>query len=198
MQAAIAASVSGNAGTEEVTEESAPVDIRTNPPQLTRRGRLQPPASHIHSERAVTTARVTHCIHVVASLLVRYLKLHPKRQSLYATFARKRARPSLSITVAKRAPPKQPRFPKCSRIGRALPSKTSRTPRRLLSGNLVREPGIPCCRTCKCQLLNNISIRRLLARKANTCQSPCGKSKGTTQTTSLRIARASMTRNWRK
>ena len=71
MQAAIAASVSGNAGTVEVTEESAPVDLRTNPPQLTRSGRLQPPASNIHSERAVSTARVTHCIHAVASLLIR-------------------------------------------------------------------------------------------------------------------------------
>ena len=47
-QATVAASVSGSAGTEEVTETSAPVDLRTHPP---------PPA---HAERAVTTASVTH------------------------------------------------------------------------------------------------------------------------------------------
>ena len=61
MQAPIAASVSGNAGTVEVTEESAPVDLRTHPSHLTRGAggynrqrhtfiqsvRLQPPASRI-------------------------------------------------------------------------------------------------------------------------------------------------------
>ena len=46
-QATVAASVSGSAGTKEVKETSAPVDLRTHPP----------PA---HAERAVTTASVTH------------------------------------------------------------------------------------------------------------------------------------------
>ena len=108
MQAAIAASVSGNAGTEEVTEESAPVDLRTHPSHLTRgAGGYNRQRHTFIPERAVTTAGVTHCIHVVASLLVRYLKLHPKRQSLYAYTARKRA-PLQTVptvqTVANRAP----------------------------------------------------------------------------------------------
>ena len=106
-QATVAASVSGSAGTEEVTETSAPVDLRTHPPQLTRSGRLQPPASHIHSERAVTTARVTHCIHVIAFLSVRYLKLQPQSQlRSNVGIASCRAR---SSTVANRAPPSWPR-----------------------------------------------------------------------------------------
>ena len=60
-QATVAASVSGSAGTEEVTKESAPVDLRTHPPPISRGAggcnrqrhtfiqsvRLQPPASRI-------------------------------------------------------------------------------------------------------------------------------------------------------
>lgn len=60
-QATVAASVSGSAGTEEVTETSAPVDLRTHPPPSSRGAggynrqrhtfiqsvRLQPPASRI-------------------------------------------------------------------------------------------------------------------------------------------------------
>ena len=138
-QATVAASVSGSAGTEEVTETSAPVDLRTHPPpQLTRSGRLQPPASHIHSERAVTTARVTHSIHVVASLSVRYLRLKPKTQLRSNVHtASWRARRS---TVANRAPPNCPRFPNCSSVGRPQPSTTSPKTRKLLSGDLIREP----------------------------------------------------------
>ena len=136
-QATVAASVSGSAGTEEVTETSAPVDLRTHPPpQLTRSGRLQPPASHIHSERAVTTARVTHCIHVVASLLVRYSQLKPNCHRLNVDIARRRPRKS---TVANRAPANYHSFPKYSGSGRSESSKTSPTTRKLLSGDLVRK-----------------------------------------------------------
>ena len=60
-QATVAASVSGSAATDEVTQEPAPVDLRTHPSHLTRGAggynrqrhtfiqtvRLQPPASRI-------------------------------------------------------------------------------------------------------------------------------------------------------
>ena len=61
MQATVADSVSGSAATDEVTQEPAPVDLRTHPSHLTRGAggynrqrhtfiqtvRLQPPASRI-------------------------------------------------------------------------------------------------------------------------------------------------------
>ena len=106
------------------------------PPHLTRSGRLQPPASHVHSERAVTTARVTHCIHVVASLLVRYSQLKPNCHRLNVDIARRRPRKS---TVANRAPANYHSFPKYSGSGRSESSKTSPTTRKLLSGDLVRK-----------------------------------------------------------